>query len=137
MDKRHRTALLSAASMPPRINGDSRPFAVARQVARPPSVLYLKTAPFFIHRRAAAGHATTQAVHVVTVRRYDQLVSQLGRFDLRLDRAGRAISAVGRGSERAGHVPALWPWVGITAQRRDLFLFSFNLNKILKNVQDF
>jgi hypothetical protein len=123
--------------MPPRINGDFRPFAVARQVARPLLVLYPKTAPFFIHRRAAASHATTQAVHVVTVRRDDQRVSQLGHFDLRLDRAGRAISGVGRGSERAGHVPALWPWARITAQRRDLFLFSFDLNKILKNVQDF
>jgi hypothetical protein len=41
---------------------------------------------------------------------------------------------MGWGSERASRASALWPWAGITAQRRDLFLFSFDLNKIPRNI---
>jgi hypothetical protein len=113
IDKRHRAAaLLSATSTLPHINGDSRPSAIARQVAHPPSVLYPKTAPLSIHQRA----------------------SQPDRSGLGPDRVGRAVSAVGWGSERASHASALWPWAGITAQCRDLFLFSFDLNKIPRNI---
>jgi hypothetical protein len=90
-----------------------RPLTVAHQGVCSPSVLYPKTVPFSVNRRATAGRTTARTVRALSAHRVRTAPTNV--------RASRATSASSRtewakplwpwARKRTGHhAPALWPW---------------------------
>jgi hypothetical protein len=107
IDKHRREALLSTASTPPHVNGDSRPFCCCL-IGHPSSVgALLEDCTAFRPpvSRFRSCHRVGRARSDPAPRHAGQRASQPGRFSLGPDRAGRVVSTVGQGSERGSVVP--------------------------------